>query len=144
MAEASAVEEPDTPERIIEQTTEACARPGAQVADQHAREIDQLLAHAAGGHQRSGEDEERQREQRVGIELREALLREHRHHHAGLGGDSDEADERDAQQDRDADQHRRQQQPEHHPDHCGDRGFSLNNILLRTTSSRYSPPTTMP
>src|SRR5688572_10415343 len=104
--------------------------------DQHAREIDELLAHAARGHERAGEDEERQREQRVGIELSETFLREHRHHHAGLGRDADEANERDAEQDRDAEQHRREQEAEHYPDHRA-------KILLRTTTSRYAPPTTM-
>ncbi len=115
--------------------------PCAQITDQHAREIDQLLAHAARGHQYAGENEERQREQRIGVELREGLLREQRQHDAGLRRDADEADESNAQQDRDADQHHAEQQAKHQPDHHDN--FSLKRIFLMTTKKRYAPPATI-
>ncbi len=79
---------------------------GAEMADQRAREIDQLPADPARRHDRSGEDEIGHRQQREGIELGEHLLRKQRHHEFGQHRDPDEADQRDAQQDRNPDQHR--------------------------------------
>ena len=76
--------------------------PGAKMADQRAREIDQLLADAARRHDRAGENEIGHRQQREGIELAEHLLREQRHDDVGQQRHADEADQRNGEQDRDA------------------------------------------
>ena len=90
---------------------------GAEMADQRAREIDQLLADAAGRHDRSGQDEIGHRQQREGIELPEHLLREQRHHELGQHRDPDEADQGDAKQDRNPDQHRPEKKRQQEGDH---------------------------
>ena len=102
IADASAVEEPETPDDHHAGDDRGMREAGAEMADQRAREIDQLLADAARRHDRAGEDEIGHRQQREGIELAEHLLREQRHHELGQQCDADEADQRDAQQDRDA------------------------------------------
>ena len=84
---------------------------------QCAREIDQLLADAASGHDRAGENEIGHGQQREGIELAEHLLREQRHDDAGQHRHADKADQRNGDQDRDADEHHAEQRREHKGDH---------------------------
>ena len=127
--------------------------PGAEMADQRAREIDELPADAARRHDRAGKDEVGHRQQREGVELREHFLREQRHHHVAQHRHADEADQRDRQQDRDADQHHAEQRREQEGDHGAatsggsSSGSGGGNSPVRrrtTTNSRYTLPRIIP
>ena len=153
IAEASAVDDPETPDITMLPTTEACASPARKCPTKRAREIDKLLADAARGHDRAGENEIGHRQKREGIELAEHLLREERHDDFGQHRHADEADQRNGNEDRDAQQHHAEQGREQKRDHgvvtsggssSGSGAGSSPASRRMTTNRRYTLPRIIP
>src|ERR1700752_967128 len=123
---------------------------GTEMTDERAGEIDKLLADAACRHDRAGEDEVGHCEQRERVELPEHLLGEERHHELRQDRDADEADQRNAEQDRDADKHRPEQERQQEGDHIaassggGSAGGGSPATRRNTTNSRYTLPMIIP
>ena len=128
-------------------------KPSPKMPDQRAREIDKLLADAPRGHDRAGENEIGHRQQREGIELAEHLLSEQRHDDSGQHRHADEADQRNGNEDRDAQQHHAEEGREQKRDHSGvtsggsssGSGAGSSPASRRmTTSKRYTLPRIIP